>query len=107
MTYWYMLGIAAVLAAGASLGWQHSDNHRMGETARMLTVFGGIVCLMGTLLSGLGFIAANLERTECLEHGTQTRLTVQYQLVSGCYVKVDGRFIPYDRWVRVSGTNAP
>ncbi len=106
MTYWYLLGIAALCVIVVVLAVRFFQDI-MDDVAAMLVVFAAVVCGLGALICGAGFIVCNIDRAACLEHGEEAQVVVNYELISGCYIMVDGRFIPYDRWVQVSGTNAP
>jgi hypothetical protein len=55
----------------------------------------------------VGFFVTNLDRTGCLEHGQRTGMRVEHSWINGCYVRTDGGLVPYDRWIEVTGTNAP
>jgi hypothetical protein len=106
VTYWFLLGItAACLAVIWVLVKVH--NNIMSDTLATLAVTAGIICGVGAFFSGVGFLAANVDRHTCVGKGENTGIRVQYELLSGCYVHVDGRLIPYDKWVHVSGVGTP
>lgn len=102
MTYWYLLAAALVSGAAALTLWRrfsYSENDLAIVTA-IVAAFVAFGCL-GT------FVDQNLDRAACTEKGQQTGLNVEYHLLSGCYVQVDGQLIPYDKWIKISGVNAP
>lgn len=105
MTYWFLLGIA--LACIAVIGVLLFFSGDMSEGVGVCAFVLGILCALGALFSGIEFAVANLDRASCYEQGDKTGMSVQYELLSGCYVRVDNKLIPYDRWVQVSGVNTP
>lgn len=108
MTFWHLLVLAVLCAVLAGAAFILSDGYDTGSDITDLgLLFTTIVLAAGALGTGVGFIAFNMDRSACLEHGEQTGMTVHYELLSGCYVKVDNRLVPYDRWIQISGANAP
>lgn len=107
MTFWPLLWAAMLMLGATVVARTVADDlyHREGMQTVVLML--GVVTLVLTIVCGVGFVAANLDRASCLEGGENAGTTVHYELLSGCYVKVDGRFIPYDRWVQATGANAP
>lgn len=102
MTYWYLLAAALVCGAAAvALFRRFSYTDRDGLIAvAVVAAFVAVGCL------GL-FVSENLDRRTCLQRGERTGMSVQYEMLSGCYVRIDGQLIPFDRWVQVSGVNVP
>lgn len=107
MTYWYLLGYSGVFVIVMLLAFRYSLHSSMHETVRLGVIFTGVVGLIGAILCALGFISSNINRADCLEQGAKTRTTVEYRLLTGCHIRIGNRYIPYDQWVRISGSNAP
>lgn len=108
MTYWHLLILAVVCLILAGAVVVCSDDFDTGSDLTDLALLVAAVVLgLGSMCLGVGFVFGNLDRTACLDGGKKTGMTVEYDLLSGCYIKIDNRFIPYDRWVQVSGSNAP
>lgn len=101
-----MLGICVACLAVVGV-LVHFFEDIMSDAVAMLTIFVGIVCGLGALFSGLGFIAVNADRATCIEQGEKTGMNVRYEFLSVCYVRVDGHLVPYDRWIQVSGVGTP
>lgn len=108
MTYWYLAGAAALLLVAALAIFLATDAFDSGsDMVDFAALVLSILCAMGCMCTTVGFITSNLDRSSCLESGRKTGMTVSYEMLSGCYVTVDGRRIPYDKWVQVSGVNTP
>lgn len=108
MTYWHLLVLALVCTVLALALVVGTDLFDTGSGIRDLGAFLATIVLgIGALCTGVGFISGNLDRAACLEHAERSGESVEYKLLSGCYIRVDGRLVPYDRWVEVSGTGAP
>lgn len=107
MTYWYLIPATLVLlgVAGA-LYWLSNEGATLGFLDT-LCFFGALICILGALCTGAGFVVSNLDRAACMEQGKKTGMNVSYAFLSGCYVHVDDHIVPYDKWVRVSGVNTP
>lgn len=112
MTYWYLLPATLALLGVAGAAFYYTDGFTTGrellDVSALLTgLLTGLLLSMAALCTGAGFILGNLDRAACLQQGEKTGMHVSYELLTGCYVRVDGRLIPYDRWVQVSGVNTP
>jgi hypothetical protein len=106
VTYWFLLGYAAV-ALAVFLAALRLHDEIMSDTLAMLDVAAGIISATAALVLVFVFFATNLDRTGCIEHGVRTGMRVEHSWINGCYVRTDGGLVPYDRWIEVTGTNAP
>jgi hypothetical protein len=105
VTFWFFLYIAAACAGVVAAVYVVFDNI-MSDFLAMCTIVVGIICGLAAFGLTVGFVASNLDRTECLQRGEKTGMDVQFELLSGCYVRVDGQLVPYDKWVQVSGVTS-
>jgi hypothetical protein len=106
VTYWFLLGYAAV-ALAMFLAALRLHDRIMSKTLAVLDVAAGIISATAVFTLVVGFFVTNLDRTGCLEHGQRTGMRVEHSWINGCYVRTDGGLVPYDRWIEVTGTNAP
>lgn len=106
MTYWFLLAIcAACLVVAVLAAWLSVSD--VGDALAVCGLILAVLSGLGAMGTGIGFFAYNADRAACLEKEEKTGIPAQYSLLSGCYVRVDGRLIPYDRWAQVSGVSAP
>lgn len=106
MTYWDLL-VLSVVCTVLTIALAAFFAAARGDVSKMLVMCAGIILGVASLGFGTVFLGGNIIRASCLEQGELTGMNVQYELLSGCYVHVDDRLIPYDRWVQVSGVNTP
>jgi hypothetical protein len=72
---------------GATLG---------GMVVASVLIVGGFLAVMmfGTLL---------FNRAACNNLEAVTGNDTEWRIAGGCFVELDGEFIPYDRWVNITG----
>jgi hypothetical protein len=101
VTYWFLAGSCTGLAAVASLAvWLLS--RAVSDAVALPLLLCACLCALASFGTGFWFVTANLDRHSCYEQGRKTGRTVEFELLSGCYVRVQGQLIPYDQWVQVT-----
>lgn len=58
----------------------------------------GIVALVSIIIFGGLGIATVLDRNNCDKRGEITGFSTAYDWPTGCYIRINDRWIPYDKW---------
>ena len=61
----------------------------------------GIVVLMVGLIAGVISLAIWADRAVCRSVGSISAVETRWEVLPGCFVKIEGQWIPLRRWVRV------
>lgn len=112
MTYLYLMGIFAVVSVVFMIvGYilpRREATYRVEITGYTFTawLFAALALVAAGVTLGVGK-TEDYEQRHCLYTiYDQTGLPTHYERWHGCFITVDGRTIPYEKWINNTQTNA-
>lgn len=74
-----------------------------GDWLRVWVLCAVSVAAVAVVALGTAFIANRVDEATCRQVAAKAGNPTKHAMMSGCWVKVDGRWVPYDKWIVNTG----